>query len=747
MFASFLKRNFYIALIIAVFVGLGIAYSIADPLFEPSDEAAHYLYIRHLIDERSLPIQRRDAGEEYQNHHPPLYYALGALATFWVKDDDLPFILSQRNPYWGYNTYAVGHDNKNQYLHGDWEAFPYRDTALGVHIVRWVSVLMGASTLLITYLIAREVFPRRKCLALGSLAFAAFNPQFIFISGAVNNDNLVTLLSALTILILMRIVKRGISTARSIILGMVLGAALLAKLNALFLLPLVVVAFICTAVLHGSLKEILRSSLIVLSLAAAISGWWFVRNWMLYGDPTAMARLLESIEGIAYEKRPSLWQALRWVTLQSYWAGFGWNNVRLPDLAYTALNWMVGLAAFGLLILVCKQIRTKILSRIVLTQLFILVLTVALFVFNWAYYMTCSTTAGYGRYLFPALPAISILIFLGLSGYLPPRLTPHLAAVGNAAMFAFSLLCLFGYLIPAYAKPPLLSQADIERIPHPLDINYEGKAELLGYRLDKERVRPGETLEVTLYWRCLEEMEENYSVFVQLFGREGQKIGQRDTYPGLGSFPTSQWKEGDAFADTYPVPISKDAAAPSVCRVDVGLYELKSMRRLVAFNGQGERLNSYAIARLKLAPVEPYEYLWEHSVDFDLADKVALVGYDLDRTTVKPGGALKLTLYWRALGEMDRDYTVFTHLVDEEGRIIAQDDSQPLGGYYPTSLWEEGEVIRDSYVLTLREDVPEGEYRIEVGMYLLETMERLSIIKEGEIAGDEILLGTVRIQR
>jgi len=363
--------------------------------------------------------------------------------------------------------------------------------------------------------------------------------------------------------------------------------------------------------------------------------------------------------------------------------------------------------------------------------------------------MTCSTTAGYGRYLFPALPAISILIFLGLSQYLPERFTSHLAVACNLIMFSFSLLCLFAYLIPAYAKPPLIPQADMEGIPHRLDINYDGKVELLGYGFDKEKVRPGEILEVTLYWRCLQEMGENYSVFVQFFGRDGHKIGQRDTYHGLGSFPTSQWKEGDTFADTYPVPVGKGAVSPSLCRVDAGLYESKSKRKLPAFDGQGGKLTGYAIARLKLAPVEPPSYSWEHLVHYSLSDKVALVGYNLDRTTVRPGDTLKLTLYWKTLGEMDRDYTVFTHLIDGESHIWGQEDSQPLDGYYPTSLWEEGEVVEeDSYAIVVRGDAPAGEYRLEVGMYLLSTGERLPLLDEaGRVKDNRILLERVEITK
>jgi len=77
---------------------------------------------------------------------------------------------------------------------------------------------------------------------------------------------------------------------------------------------------------------------------------------------------------------------------------------------------------------------------------------------------------------------------------------------------------------------------------------------------------------------------------------------------------------------------------------------------------------------------------------------------------------------------------------------VAQDDGQPVDGYYPTSLWGRGEVIRDEHTFHLGEDVAEGEYWIEVGMYILESGQRLPIVEGGEIIGDSIPLGRVRVR-
>ena len=136
---------------------------------------------------------------------------------------------------------------------------------------------------------------------------------------------------------------------------------------------------------------------------------------------------------------------------------------------------------------------------------------------------------------------------------------------------------------------------------------------------------------------------------------------------------------------------------------------------------------------LGLAPIE-------HPLQVDLGHRVRLLGYDLDSRAVKPGDIIHLTLYWQCLKEMDEDYTTFTHLLDKGNLIWGQMDRQPLGG--PTSAWFVGMIGADRYDIAVAPDAPPGEYQIEVGMYLLETMERLTAVDEGgqRLPDDRVLL-------
>jgi len=95
---------------------------------------------------------------------------------------------------------------------------------------------------------------------------------------------------------------------------------------------------------------------------------------------------------------------------------------------------------------------------------------------------------------------------------------------------------------------------------------------------------------------------------------------------------------------------------------------------------------------------------------------------------------------------MDQDYTVFTHLVDEKQNIWGQKDNPPVDGFYPTSRWEAGEIVRDQYDILISPEAPPGEHQIEVGMYLVETGERLPVLLDDEaVQSDEVMLGSIEV--
>lgn len=107
------------------------------------------------------------------------------------------------------------------------------------------------------------------------------------------------------------------------------------------------------------------------------------------------------------------------------------------------------------------------------------------------------------------------------------------------------------------------------------------------------------------------------------------------------------------------------------------------------------------------------------AVDAAWAEQIKLVAWSL----TPDEGQLRLTLAWQALAPIDIDYTVFIHLLGENGPPVAQSDRPPGG--YPTSNWQPSEIVVDTFVVELPPDLPPGTYTLQTGMYDLTTLERL----------------------
>ncbi len=772
-----IERHRAITFILATFIALGLIYSLVTPIFESPDEIYHYFVIKHLADGKGLPVQSpEDPGLwEQEGSQPPLYYLMGALATFWIDTSDAEALL-WRNPQANIGT-PLDPGNKNVIVHTQRESFPYRGTTLAVHFVRLLSVLLGAGTVFLTYKLALEVFPDHEHLAVGAAAINAFVPQFLFISGSINNDNLVTFLASLALLLLIRNIQYPISNTIRILdigycvlPGFVLGLACLSKLNGLGLLVLTAIILIVEAYRRRSPRPLVGGT-IALAVAMTVAGWWYVRNWTLYGDPTGLNMMLEVVgRGSPPSSLPELWGELEGLRM-SFWALFGWFSVLVSPVAYGILDVVSLLALVGLAIWFVRRrwlSETRFLEAFVpntralagtsdvpgsivkrekpgFFTLGVLILwsaIVLLGLIRW----TWTTPGTQGRLLFPAISALCILLMLGLSQLVPERYTKTLVTVISLAMFAFAALCPFLYIGPAYARPPIISP---DEIPPDVIHDFGGEIRLLGYQLDREKTGPGETVGITFYWQGLTEMKEDYYLFIHLLGRRGQLVGNEDTYHGWGTYPTSLWRPGEIIGDTYQLPIIEDVLAPSLIRVDVGLYDPTTGQELTVSDPRGQPIGkSIVIGQLKMSPQErqtsnlalsKVEGVKRQS--FNLDNKVVLIGYDVDKTDLRPGEAIRLTLYWRTGGKMGTDYTVFTHLIDEEGNIRGQMDSQPLEGDYPTSFWDIGEVIEDEYILAINESAPAGAYRLEVGMYELATEQRLPVLNaDGEVKDDRILL-------
>lgn len=101
-----------------------------------------------------------------------------------------------------------------------------------------------------------------------------------------------------------------------------------------------------------------------------------------------------------------------------------------------------------------------------------------------------------------------------------------------------------------------------------------------------------------------------------------------------------------------------------------------------------------------------------------------VVAYRVDPAEAHPGAALTVTIYWQPLTLTDRPYTVFVHLLGAAGSV-AQVDAYPGQGQYPTTRWLVGRPFADTYTLTLPPEAPPGPARLIVGLYDLDTLQRL----------------------
>jgi len=185
----------------------------------------------------------------------------------------------------------------------------------------------------------------------------------------------------------------------------------------------------------------------------------------------------------------------------------------------------------------------------------------------------------------------------------------------------------------------------------------------------------------------------------------------------------------------------------SLLQISVSTYLRPGLKYLPVLDVEGQDLGESALfGRLKIKGEKVDDI--PNPVHFEVGGKMALIGYEFDEEA-KVGENLAVSLYWQALREMNQAYTIFVHLTDDDGLLWAQGDGPPRGGDYPTDLWEPGEVVEDRRTLSLPPSMPSGNYHISVGVYLLETMERLPALdeKDAPLPEGKIPLGEVKLSR
>jgi len=272
------------------------------------------------------------------------------------------------------------------------------------------------------------------------------------------------------------------------------------------------------------------------------------------------------------------------------------------------------------------------------------------------------------------------------------------------------------FILSEMPTPQYPAQADPSG-QRPSGRSLAGKVLFLGYDLYgsvESDIESRDTLQVTTYWQCLEEMDKDYSVYVRLEDEAGHLWGQKDNWPAQGFLPTSQWKEGMIVKDEYRVE-TLAGTPPGDYNLEVGMYSvLDGGGTRVLDHWQAPPRTVRIVKPLTPPPVESLEI--QNLLPRSLGGRVELLGYNLSPITFRPGDPLPLTLFWRAQSDLDKDYFVLLRLQAEDGTGWTLHQERPASGSYPTTRWEQGDVVREQLDVRIPANVPSGRYTLMAGL-------------------------------
>ncbi len=409
--------------LIVVATANALLWAFTIPFNEAPDEAAHFQVVRFILDHGRLPLFSPDelwlhntskGWVESYAPFPPLAYVVGALASR-LTDGTM----------WG---------------------------------ARMVSVASYVATVALTFLIARCLVPRTAAIAVCAALVVAFLPQFAFTAAYVNSDAIGVAITALLLYLLLRLRSEGRAVWLMLAIGVAAGALLLTKYT---FYP---AAAVGVAVAAWRIRTP-PQGLALIGGVGATAGWWFVRNWLLYGEGVPVRVIADAkaaaggntlfvpadygITMLDISWRTDFW----WASFTSFVGKFGFLSIEMHPVYYLACLALLALALAGggTALLRSRDGRQPVpfgVGRGPVGVALAVIVGTALFA------MFSSATGEYspqGRYLFAALVPIVLCLVVGWSSLGALIRAPHILPIGaTLGLVALNFVALFGYVVPAH---------------------------------------------------------------------------------------------------------------------------------------------------------------------------------------------------------------------------------------------------------------------------------------------------------
>ena len=713
--------------LVILYLITGVAYAWVTPALEKPDEQDHYGYLRYLREHHKIPPLAPDQKWLFESKQPPLYYITTAILTGWLKDPLQIEQLTVPNPYMDFSVPSYRNDNRNVFLH------PPHLTAV-IFGARLVSLLFGLGTVLATYFLATQIVTEDFLFPLLVAALVGFQPQFLYLATALNNDVALAFFSTLAIALLIYRNSSADVVLMDVLLGVTLGLAAITKVSALVLFPLTIFALL---LIHQRFQlSFFKEVLTILGIAFLIGGWWYLRNAIFYHDPFTLNAHLAN-----YNVARTFWERLP-ADLQSIEHTFWGNQAR----TFISPIWLDKIAMWWgriSLILLCLELIRNFTSYLADKTIWILASWALTFFILLLTYWTRRASWAYGRLLFPSIAPIMFLLLWGWYKIaLQPVRKPFLLS-STGIIVGISILIPWVSLYPLYHPSRVWTKPQVQ---HPTNIIYrkettgEAIVKLLGYSLPQPYAYPGEYTRIKLCWQPLNHTAVPYAEFLHLleenknFSQHLKIWGTRQTYPGLGNRPTDRWKIQQVFCDTLLIKIDVAAPALTGAALEVGFVNPETGERLIPTTAQGKTISLVAFKGLAIISDFPLSQTAQIAHQYLLDNRIALNNLAFSRDAA----TLTITATWQCLQEISYNATVFVKIQNEAGEFISQLDRQPLDGRYPTSYWLPGQVITDVMAIAL----PPGTspHQVNIGMYTLPTVQRLPVTgTQGEPVTNDVI--------
>ncbi len=623
-------HKFSLAAIIIIYIIFAFAFSEVTPFNKGPDEGSNLNHIIFIAQQGRLATSFEERVQIGHGANQPALYHLMLAGLSWSLGLDLS-APPQIKIYWDsfrYRAIDIEADS-TWYLLTEDQQQPYAGQILILHIGRWVSILLNGFTLIITFLVALELRPRRYWLALTITAFLAFIPTFVFMSSVLNEDAIIALTGAIYLWMLIKIIKYPDRLLPYVILGLSLGVSITAKYT-LVLLPLELL-LVVGILARQNIKDWqwwLYRVVIVGGCALLASSWWFgwniwylndiqesgwiaglVRPFFTGGSDRTLARLGYFLSagdvgasGVPEGQKLGDFSRWVWVTFRSFW-GVSVNG-QVPGDPYIYGGIIVGtvVAIFGM----WRLWRTQATPRYWLLLMmghsglfFILPLL--------RFWMSrrIGETAQGRHILIPGAAAISVLIVWGVAEIVPQRWHK-----------AISLITITVLMIWTGATVDLLANGDGELLPlrtlpqsaewlsSQVNTQFGESMELVTY--DAVVEADSGILHLNLAWRSLAFVNENYRLKVEVIDGDDNTVSHWQGYHGQGRVPTLAWDPGDSVFDRLALPLPNLPSGDYRVQVQV-----LSTTGPLPINGSNE--TSLSLTQISINEPTNFEYPWHTS--------------------------------------------------------------------------------------------------------------------------------------